>query len=88
MRDFREYKKALVIAPNTLLGRFLNTLDEPGARRSWLYYLLMADDGRMLRPTLNRWWDHPVGGLVLYALGVRTVGEMERVERVQRQKRS
>ncbi len=82
MNDFNVYKKALVIAPNTILGRMV---DKPDGT-NWFSHLVYVPGTRDLNPAFQRIWDDRVGGLVLWALGIRTIGDMERVERERRRR--
>lgn len=77
MNDFNAYKKALVIASNTILGRFVS-------QQNPLSHLVYIPGTQELNPIFYRLWDDRVGGLVLWALGIRTVGDIERVERERR----
>lgn len=78
--DWRAYRDAVVIIPNSILGRLQKGLLQ---RNRLLHDLLFVERGT-LRPALQRAYDSQFGGLILYALGVRTVGEMERLERERR----
>lgn len=81
---FNDYKdESLVILPNSILGRLVGDMHH---RRRWLYDLLFAQDSQLLRPGVWRIWNDRIGGLVLYALGVRTLRDMERIERERRRR--
>lgn len=73
--------EALTIAPRTLLAALVGM---PSRRRGAIYDMLFSENGSLLYPTVQRLWNDRIGGLVLYALGVRTIREMERVARQQR----
>lgn len=82
--SFDDYKdEGLVIIPNSVLGRLVGGMQQ---RRRWLYDLLFAADSQVLRPGMWRMWNDRVGGLALYALGVRTLRDVERVERERRRR--
>ncbi len=82
--DWRAYRKAVVIIPNSILGRLQTMLHQ---RNRLLHDLLFAEHNT-LRPLLQRLYDSQFGGLIMYALGVRTAGEMERLDRERRRKPS
>ncbi|MDX1992169.1 MAG: hypothetical protein SF029_07260 [bacterium] len=82
MSKYRKDEGDLVIAPNTFLSRLIGN-----RRRSMVDDVLLGRDGR-LPDSARRVWNHRVGGLVMYALGVRTSREMERTARSRRQSRN
>jgi hypothetical protein len=85
MGDLRDYKKSLVIIPNSLLGRLLGL--SRGSRRGMLSHLLVDESGGgLLMPVIHRMYNDRVGGLLTYALGVRTVGDVEQTARQRRQR--
>lgn len=86
MTHNQEALETLTIAPRTLLAALMGA---PGARtgkRRYLYDFLFHENGSLLYPTAQRLYNDRIGGLLLYALGVRTVREMERVARERRRR--
>jgi hypothetical protein len=82
MSDFREYKKSLVIIPNSLLGRIITLI---GQKNRLAHDILFSWDGVMRSSgILPRLYEDRFGGLILYFLGVRTVGDVEWQERQRR----
>jgi|GEM_PF-3909234 len=69
--------ESLTVAPNTLLGGLLGVSGSSRRKRSVAQDLLLSQDSPLLGETLSRMWNDRVGGLVLYALGVRSTPESE-----------
>lgn len=76
----------LTIGPRTLLALLIRRSGAHTGKRRTLYDLLFSEHGSLLYPRLQRLYNDRIGGLVLYALGVRTVREMQRIERERRRR--
>ena len=79
-----EALESLTIAPRTLLALLAGNPQARTGKRRLLVDLLFHEDGSLLYPVMQRLYNDRVGGLLMYALGVRTIREMERVERQRR----
>lgn len=79
-----ERLETLTVGPQTLLSALIGRTGARAGKRRYLYDVLFSEHGSLLYPHLQRLYNHRVGGLVLYALGVRTVREMERIARERR----
>lgn len=81
-----EVLETLTIAPRTLLAALLGSPGARAGKRRYLADFLFNENESLLYPAVQRLYNDRVGGLVLYALGVRTVREMERVDRERRRR--
>lgn len=81
MSENHEPLEAITIAPGTLLWAVVGKTTSGSRRNQTLYDMLFGQDGSLFYGAVQRMWNDRVGGLILYALGVRSFREMERVRR-------
>jgi hypothetical protein len=85
-REVMETLEPLTIGPRTLLSAVIGRTGAHTGKRRYLYDLLFSEHGSLLYLRFQRLYNDRVGGLVLYALGVRTVREMDRINRERRRR--